>query len=92
MERLKRFSPAAKSCEALAEVVRGVGVEAEVAVEQISVGVVVKLAAAEPALQAERSERGREARRFSVAMLRATSGIQLPRSCVPRETVACAYW
>ena len=69
-----------------AEVVRGVGVEAEVAVEQIGVGVVVELAAAQAALQAESAERGREARRFSVAMLRATSGIQLPRSCVPRVT------
>ena len=65
---------------ALGEFVRGVGVEAEVAVEEIGVGVVVKLAAAEAALQAEVPRRGRDARRLSVAMLRATSGIQLPRS------------
>ena len=38
------------------EVVRGVGVEAEVAVEQIGVGVVVELAAAEAAFEAEGSE------------------------------------
>ena len=66
--------------EALAEVVRGIGVEAEVAVEEIGVGVVVELAAAQAALQAERAELGRKARRLRVAMLRATSGIQLPRS------------
>ena len=38
------------------EVVRGVGVEAEVAVEEIGVGVVVELAAAEAAFEAEGSE------------------------------------
>ena len=46
-----------KELETLAEVVRGVGVEAEVAVEKIGVGVVVKLAAAQAALQADGSER-----------------------------------
>ena len=40
-----------------AEVVGGVGVEAEVAVQEIGVGVVVKLAAAETALEADGSER-----------------------------------
>ena len=45
-----------RSEQALAEVVRGVGIEAEVAVQQIGVGVVVKLAAAQAALQAERSD------------------------------------
>lgn len=41
---------------ALGEVVRGVGIEAEVAVEEIRVGVVVKLAAAQAALQADGSD------------------------------------
>src|ERR1700677_484179 len=38
------------------EIVRGVGVEAEVAVEEIGVGVVVKLAAAEAGFKADGSE------------------------------------
>ncbi len=78
--------------EARAEVVGGVGVEAEESVEQEEIGVVVVLVAAQAALQASVPIRGLNARRFSVAMLRATSGIQLPRSCAPLVTVACAYW
>ena len=42
-----------KKSEALADVVRGVGVKAEVAVEQKDVGIVVVLASAQAALQAE---------------------------------------
>ncbi len=55
-EELDLRAGEALSEQALAEGVRGVGVEAEVAVEQIGVGVVVKLAAAQAALQAEGSD------------------------------------
>ena len=68
--RSKRFSPAAKSSNALAEVVRGVGVEAEVAVEQEGIGIVVELAATQAALQAEGAEpwfEGAEVQRGHVA-------------------------
>ena len=52
------------------EVVRGVGVEAEIAGEQIGVGIVVILAAAQAAFEAERSEpraRGAQIERGHVA-------------------------
>ena len=55
---------------ALAEIVRGVGIEAEVAVEEIGVGVVVKLTAAEAALEAKGSERrtgGAQVKRGQIA-------------------------
>ena len=35
---------------------RGIGIQAEVSVQEVGIGVVVELASAEPALQAERSE------------------------------------
>ena len=81
MGRLKRFSPAAKISIRLAEVVRGVGVETEVAVQEIGVGVVVELRPLRRLCRLRVPSDGRKARRLSVAMLRATSGIQLPRSC-----------
>ena len=70
---------------------RGVGVEAEVAVEQKEIGVVVVLVSAEPALQAERAEArlvGAEIQRGHVAR---DFGNPVAESCGPRETTACAY-
>ena len=90
--RSRRFSPAAKSFNVLADVVRGVGVETKVAVEQKGISVVVELAAAEAALQAERAEFGTRRRGDSVWPCCG----RLPESSCRDPacrgvTVACAY-
>ena len=81
-----------KELESLAEVVRGVGVEAEVAVEKIGVGVVVKLVAAQTALQTKGPERRRDARRLSVARLRATSGNPIAEIPASGEAAGLSNW
>ena len=65
--------------QSLAEVVRGIGVQAKVSVQQKSISIVIKLASAQPSLQTQCSQRGLNARTFIVVRLRATSGIQLPK-------------
>src|SRR6185503_11251429 len=86
---IKEILSGSEELEMRAEVVGCVGVEAEVAVQREEVCIVVILTAADAALQAECAETRFESSQIQGPHVRATSGIQLPRSCEPRETTAC---
>ena len=76
---------------ALAEGVRGVGVEAEVAVEQIGVGIVVKLTAAETALEADGSDGRPGCAQVERGQVAGNFGNPFAEVLRARETTACAY-